>query len=167
MGSQLALGVDLGWVSQLESRGFCWVDEKQQKIDPIQVSKEMGADSIRLRVFVNPPGEGYDAVKECCPKCYVITHLAGVDDTGWCMPFLDNFFKQGGKTDILGFSYYPYWYQSKSDKGILSACLKDYATKYQKPVMIVEVGGEDAVPPKYQDIFGDNGNIRNRRKKGR
>lgn len=263
MGSQLALGVDLGWISQLESRGFCWVDEKQQKTDPIRASKEMGADSVRLRVFVNPPREafwekkdgsvcmlgfcdaqnvlktakrvkeqgmrlmidfhysdhfadpfyqdipqewasdddeeltkrvyqhtkdvlellteneiypewvqvgneinpglllprgdvkespgqlvrflnaGYDAVKECCPECQVITHLAGADDTKWCMPFLDSFFEQGGKTDILGFSYYPYWYQSKSDKEILAGCLKDYAGKYQKPVMIVEVGGED------------------------
>ncbi len=260
---KFAFGVDLGWVSQLEERGFRWADEQGNEIDPIQASKDMGADSVRLRVFVNPPEEsfwqknedtvcmlgfcdakgvletakrvkekhmrlmidfhysdvfadpdyqyipgewekdddekltqrvyqhtkdvllllkenniypewvqvgneinpgimiprgglaenpellvrflnaGYDAVKECFPGCQVITHLARVEHHDWCDPFLDNFFEQNGKTDILGFSYYPYWYQSKSDQEALCQCLKDYSAKYKKPVMVVEVGGED------------------------
>lgn len=260
---KFACGVDLGWISQLEDNGFCWVDAQGEKVDPIQASKDMGADSVRLRVFVDPPeggywqkdeqtvcmlgycdaqgvlntakrvkekgmrlmidfhysdvfadpvyqyipaawaedddeklagrvfrhtkevlsllkehdicpewvqvgneinpglmlprgglkenpealvtflNAGYDAVKACFPECQVITHLAGVDNKDWCVPFLENFFKQNGKTDILGFSYYPYWYQSKSDKAVLFQCLKDYADAYQKPVMVVEVGGED------------------------
>lgn len=264
MAQKFAFGVDLGWISQLEERGFRWVDEQNNEIDPIQASKNMGADSVRLRVFVDPPKEsfwrkdentvcmlghcdarsvlevskrvkeknmrlmidfhysdyfadpqyqdipkgwaaddyetlagrvykhtqevldllkdsgvypewvqvgneinpglmlpkcgleknpeelvmmlnaGYDAVKECFPDCQVITHLAGVDQQDWCEPFLKNFFKNNGKTDILGFSYYPYWYdQSNGEKADLFQCLRTYAEKYKKPVMIVEVGGED------------------------
>lgn len=259
-----AFGVDLSWVSQLEEKGFCWVDEQGKQVDPFQAAKDMGADSVRLRVFVNPPeggrwwkelestycmlghcdadgvleaakrvknlgmrlmidfhysdyfadptlqdipkewaeddreqlirrvyqhtkdvltllkendirpewvqvgneinpgvmipkgdlkehpedlvmylNAGYDAVKECLPECKVVTHLAGGENLEFCMPFLDNFFKYQGKTDILGFSYYPYWSRIQSSQELLARCLKEYAGRYQKPVMIVEVGGED------------------------
>lgn len=84
---------------------------------------------------------GYDAVKEISPGSKVITHLASVCNRSLCEPFLENFFKNGGKTDILGFSYYPYWEKFESDKDFLAGYLKFYSEKYQKPVMIVEVGG--------------------------
>lgn len=86
---------------------------------------------------------GYDAVKEVCPDCQVITHLAAVCNEDLCMPFWENFFAEHGKTDILGFSYYPYWEQFESDKDRLSEKLKKYSSLYHKPVMIVEVGGLD------------------------
>ncbi len=86
---------------------------------------------------------GYDAVKEVCPECKVITHLAMVCDDAQCVPFFRNFFLNGGKTDMLGFSYYPYWYGFKSDKDMLAEKLKKYAEEYHKPVMIVEVGAPD------------------------
>ena len=63
---------------------------------------------------------GYEAVKKVCPDCQVITHLASVCDDALCRPFLDNFFAENGKTDILGFSYYPYWEKFESDKDMLS-----------------------------------------------
>lgn len=86
---------------------------------------------------------GYDAVKEVCPQAQVITHLASVLSDDLCLPFLDNFFAENGKTDFLGFSYYPYWEKFVSDKDRLSQKLKEYANRYGKPVMIVEVGGPD------------------------
>ncbi len=256
-------GVDLGWASQLESMGYQWLDEKGRQKDLLAVSKELGVNAVRLRVFVDPPKEafwqkrenetcmlgfcdkgsilamaerikaqgmkfmlvfhysdhfadpefqdmpkawkgkrgeqlekqvaeytrevlkalrnhgvcpdwvqvgneinhgmlwpegslrknperlvwllnaGYEAVKEVCPDCRVITHLASVMDDTQCLPFLENFFARGGKTDILGFSYYPYWEKFESDKGKLTAKLKEYKRRYHKPVMIVEAGGLD------------------------
>lgn len=256
-------GVDLGWASQLEDMGYRWLNEAGEETDIIEASKEIGANAVRLRVFVNPPKEafwqkredercmlgfcdmknvlkmakrakaggmklmidfhysdhfadpvfqdlpkewegdtdrqletkvsehtkevlellvkhdiypewvqvgneinngmmwpkgglkespkqlvrflnaGYDAVKEVCPDCQVITHLAAVCDDTLCRPFLDNFFAENGKTDILGFSYYPYWEQFESDKDMLSEKLKKYSADYHKPVMITEVGGPD------------------------
>lgn len=274
---QLAYGVDLGWLGQLESRGVRWVEKtqdrrelpEQKEVDPLCALKELGADSVRLRVFVNPPKEafwtkkdgttcmlgfcdkesvmemskrvkaagmrlmidfhysdhfadpqyqdipaewekedadglrkkvyghtkevlellvqndaapdwvqvgneinpgillpagslkehpkelvsflnaGYEAVKECCPACQVITHLSCVNIREVCDPFLDTFFELGGKTDILGFSYYPYWYnmiqevRGKKPVELFYNPLIAYVQKYKKPVMIVEVGGPE------------------------
>ncbi len=260
---RMIYGVDLGWTSQLEAMGYHWMDERGGETDIFTASKELGANAVRLRVFVDPPKEavwqkrpdvrcllgfcdrngalamaerakaqgmrwmldfhysdhfadpefqdmpeawkgksgwelerlaaehtrnvmellrdhgvcpdwvqvgneinngmmrpagdlkkepeqlvrllnaGYDAVKEVCPDCRVITHLASVMDDVQCLPFLENFFARGGKTDILGFSYYPYWEKFESDSGKLAAKLKEYKKRYHKPVMIAEVGGLD------------------------
>ena len=53
------LGVDLGWVSQLESIGYRWVDDDGRQVDPIGAAKDLGANTVRLRVFVNPPEYGF------------------------------------------------------------------------------------------------------------
>ncbi len=260
---KMIYGVDLGWASQLETFGYRWIDEQGDETDIVALSKKMGANAVRLRVFVDPPKEGfwqkrenetcmlgfcdgegvlamaervkregmklmidfhysdhfadplfqdmpeawkedsgeelerrvaahtkevlhlltehgiypewvqvgneinngmmwprgslkeapkqlvgflnagYDAVKEICPDCRVITHLAAVMDDAQCMPFWENFFAEGGRTDILGFSYYPYWEQFDSDKDKLTDKLTGYSDRYHKPVMIVEVGGLD------------------------
>lgn len=263
MTENFALGVDLGWVTQLEQLGYRWIDDAGKTTDPIEACKNMGANAVRFRIFVNPPQEafwrkrenetcmlgfcdtksvveaakrvrdlgmdvmlgfhysdhfadpeiqdipeewkddnddaltervyrhtkeslllfkengveprwvqvgneinhgimwpkgrleeapdalvrflnaGYDAVKEVFPDCQVITHMAGVNNEEWCMPFLDNFFAKNGKTDIIGFSYYPYWMQFESDKDALLGWLTMYEQKFGRPVMIVEVGAED------------------------
>ena len=260
---KMIYGVDLGWATQLETMGYRWLNEAGKETDVIKASKELGANAVRLRVFVNPPkgafwqkseneicmlgfcdadhvlqmakrvknhkmklmidfhysnhfadpmyqdlpqewkhdtdqqlemkimnntedvlklfaehdiypewvqvgneinngliwprgnlqespkqlvrflNAGYNAVKNVCPNSQVITHLAAVCDDALCKPFLNNFFAEKGKTDILGFSYYPYWEQFESDKERLSEKLKEYSRIYHKPVMIVEVGGLD------------------------
>lgn len=86
---------------------------------------------------------GYDAVKECCPDCKVITHIAGPYKPDWCEPFLDNFFEKGGKTDVLGFSHYPYWFKVEQSAEFLLGYLSRYEQKYHKPVMVCEVGGPE------------------------
>lgn len=266
MRKKMVLGADLGWVSQLESRGIRWVDDDGNQIDPLQAVKNMGANTVRLRVFVNPPKEafwqkkegsvcmlgfadkesvlemakrvkdmdmdlmidfhysdhfadpqyqdipdawqaddaeglkervyshtkevltllgengispvwvqvgneinpgilhpygslkenpetlvkflnaGYEAAKECCPDCKVITHITGVYRPNWCDPFLENFFKNGGKTDVLGFSHYPYWFKVEQSAEFLLGHLMRYEERYHMPIMICEVGGpeEDA-----------------------
>lgn len=278
MSKHIAFGVDLGWVSQLEAEGVSWVDENNRKIDPIDALVDMGADSVRLRVFVNPPKEaywkkredetcmlgfcdaqgvlemskrvkakgltlmidfhysdhfadpqfqdipeawkkedneglkkcvyehtkevlslltqndiypewvqvgneinpglllpngskeapevmvsflnaGYEAVKECCPSCQVITHLAGIDNADWVAPFLDTFFSYGGKTDIIGFSHYPYWYKMMRGESAVTQDLQKnltkFAKKHQKPVMIVEVGGPENEEKETYDLLCD------------
>ncbi len=260
---KMIYGVDLGWVTQLEAMGYRWQNEVGEEKDIVEISRGLGVNAVRLRVFVNPPkgafwqkteneicmlgycdaenvlkmadrvtkqgmklmidfhysnhfadpmyqdlpqewrndtdrelerrvsdhtrevlklllehgirpdwvqtgneinnglmwprgnlrekpkqlvrflNAGYDAVKEVCPDCQVITHLAAVCDESLCRPFLDNFFTENGRTDILGFSYYPYWERFESDKDRLSEKLREYAGTYHKPVMIVETGGLD------------------------
>ncbi len=259
----IACGVDLGWVSQLESQGYSWIDEDGTRIDPILACKNKGANAVRLRVFVNPPPDaywqkgpdercmlgfcdvdhvlemagrvkemgrdlmldfhysdhfadpmiqdipaawkddsennllahlyshtadtlarfaewhleprwvqigneinngmmwpsaklqnnpdfliwclnaGYDAVKEFCPDTLVVTHLSAAHDESLCLPFLENFLSRDGKTDLFGFSYYPYWAQIPSDRNRLYEALANYHGLTGKPVLIAEVGGPD------------------------
>lgn len=64
MNNKFAYGVDLGWVSQLEAQGMGWIDDDGKKIDPIRAAREKGADSVRLRIFVNPPKDSYWTKKD-------------------------------------------------------------------------------------------------------
>lgn len=93
---------------------------------------------------------GYDAVKAVSPNSKVVTHLANLGNLGigssdftW---FLDNFINTyGGKTDVIGMSYYPYWIGGDDIEG-LSYNLYDISQKYGKEVMICETGGDEADP---------------------
>ncbi len=263
MRDDFAYGVDLGWVSQLEAEGYSWVGQDGNPIDPLEACKELGADSVRLRIFVNPPesaywmkretervmlgycdpqsvvdfskrikaagmrlmigfhysdhfadpeiqdipdawadatddelvelvyghtkevmtmfkeadifpewvqvgneinngimwpragrednpallvrclNAGYKAVKEISPESQVITHLAGSQMDDWCLPFIEVFLEQKGITDIMGFSYYPYWAKLPSDKAQLQSQLEKFGAMVGKPVMVVEVGEID------------------------
>lgn len=270
MTREFVYGVDLGWVSQLESQGICWIDGNGAKTDPIIALKTMGANAVRLRVFVDPPkeaywkkpekefegktiggeecmlgfcdqesvlemskrvkkqnmklmidfhysdhfadpvfqdipkaweydsfeelrkrvarhtrevlelltahdiypdwvqvgneidsgmllpvgsfdgdskrliaflNEGYETVKTCCPACSVVTHLTCGSDYHKCVRFFDTFFDGGGKTDIMGFSYYPYWVHMEHDERKLQDDMTRLVQKYRKPVMLSEIGG--------------------------
>lgn len=265
-------GVDLGWVNQFEARGIYWIDKNGNRTDPIQALKAMGANAVRLRVFVNPPKEaywhkyekrfegktfgnedcmlgfcdkesvlemakrvkaldmrlmidfhysdhfadpvyqdipkewandsfemlkervaqhtkevltlltvhaiypewiqvgnevnsgillpvgsisdapeqftallntGYDSVKVCCPDSQVVTHISGGMDFDKCAKFFETFFQYGGKTDIMGFSYYPYWEQAQHEEEKLRRDMEAFAAKYQKPVMLSEIGSPE------------------------
>ena len=267
-----AYGVDVSWVSQLESQGVYWIDREGEKADPIALLKDMGADAVRLRVFVNPPKDGfwhkpgkefagmtfepeecmlgfcdkdsmlelakrakaldmrlmvdfhysdhfadpvyqdipeewendsyeqlvdrvvqhtkevldllkandicpewvqvgnelntglllpvgstrknptqlvgllnagYKVVKECYPECKVVTHVSGGNDYKLCTSFFDVFFENGGITDIMGFSYYPYWMKIEHDEQKLHDDMTNLSAKYQKPLMLSEIGGPE------------------------
>lgn len=97
-------------------------------------------DFAQLTRYLN---SGYDAVKSVSPSSKVITHLthgAGVSHYNW---FFDNFITQnGGKTDVIGLSYYPYW---TGENNIEQVALNLYnmASKFGKEVMICETGEEE------------------------
>jgi arabinogalactan endo-1,4-beta-galactosidase len=90
---------------------------------------------------------GYDAVKEVCPDALVIVHLdSGNDQTRYDRMFgiLD---ANGGKYDMIGMSLYPYWAEQEGQEGgwekVADDCIanvKYLKQKYNKPVMICEIG---------------------------
>lgn len=86
---------------------------------------------------------GYDAVKAVSPNTKVVTHLASVSSDavveGNFTWFFDNFAKYGGKTDVIGMSYYPYW--TRADIDGVTYTLSNLAHLYDKEVMICETGG--------------------------
>jgi len=94
--------------------------------------------------------KGYDAIKAVSPHSKVILHLDRGNDSKRFTTWFDNARKNGAKYDVIGLSYYPWWLDGKPDytKSIddLDNNLINLAARYQKEVMVVEVGGEDTQP---------------------
>jgi arabinogalactan endo-1,4-beta-galactosidase len=49
-----AKGADISWLTQMESSGYSFYDSTGTKMDCMQILKNLGFNSIRLRAWVNP-----------------------------------------------------------------------------------------------------------------
>jgi len=49
-----AKGADVGWLTQLEGLGYTYVDETNTQLSALQILKNHGVNTIRIRTFVNP-----------------------------------------------------------------------------------------------------------------
>jgi arabinogalactan endo-1,4-beta-galactosidase len=87
--------------------------------------------------------KGYDACKAIDSSIQVIVHIDQGNDNARFRWFFDLAVANGLHFDIIGASYYPYWLGSDYTATIaaLQNNLKDMVSRYQKPVMVVEVGG--------------------------
>ena len=52
--NSFAKGADVGWLPQMEATGYRFYDTDGKEKDCLQLLKERGMNTIRLRVFVNP-----------------------------------------------------------------------------------------------------------------
>ena len=88
--------------------------------------------------------KGYDATKAIDSKIKVIVHLDEGNKNDKFRWFFDKALANNVKYDVIGMSYYPYWLKSDYKASItdLENNLKDMASRYNKEVMIVEVGGD-------------------------
>ncbi|NHM06614.1 cellulase family glycosylhydrolase [Flavobacterium sp. CYK-4] len=60
-------GADVGWLPQMEATGYRFYDTDGQEKDCLQLLKDRGINTIRLRVFVNPsddPASGHCGKEE-------------------------------------------------------------------------------------------------------
>jgi len=48
------VGADVGWMTQLESMGYTWTDTTGASGSALQILKNHGVNTIRIRTFVNP-----------------------------------------------------------------------------------------------------------------
>jgi arabinogalactan endo-1,4-beta-galactosidase len=89
--------------------------------------------------------KGYDAAKAVDSSIKVVIHLESGNDNSKFRWFFDNATSKGVRYDIIGMSYYPYWIGSDYTATInnLGNNLNDMAARYDKDVMVVEVGGID------------------------
>lgn len=89
--------------------------------------------------------KGYDAVKAVDKKIKVIVHVDEGNNNAKFRKFFDNATEQKVRYDVIGLSYYPYWIKKDYTETIadLEFNLNDMAKRYNKEVMVVEVGGED------------------------
>jgi len=83
---------------------------------------------------------GYDATKAVYPAAQVIVHLANGDKNAQFRWFFDSLKAAGGKWDVTGMSHYPPPADWLSYNRQISANMRDMAGRYNKPVMICEVG---------------------------
>ena len=94
--------------------------------------------------------KGYDAVKSVSPSSKIILHVDQGNNNERFRWWFDNAEKHGAKYDIIGMSFYPWWLEGKPDyKEVIDDLgnnLSDMANRYNKDVMVVEVGGEDSKP---------------------
>ena len=100
---------------------------------------------------------GYDAVKAVSPDTRVIIHLDEGNNNGKFRSWFDNAVKYGAKFDIIGLSYYPWWLTGHPDYSLsiddLGNNMNDMVSRYNKDVMVVEVGGEDSQPQNTYDLL--------------
>ncbi len=52
--STFAKGADVGWLPQMEATGYKFYDADGKEKDCLQLLKDRGMNSVRLRVWVNP-----------------------------------------------------------------------------------------------------------------
>ena len=48
------VGADVGWLTQLQSTGYTWTDTTGASGNALQILKNHGVNTIRIRTFVNP-----------------------------------------------------------------------------------------------------------------
>lgn len=51
---QFAKGADVSWISEMESSGYVWYNDNGTQEDLLQILKEHGMNTIRLRLWMNP-----------------------------------------------------------------------------------------------------------------
>jgi len=89
--------------------------------------------------------KGYEATKAVDKKIKVIVHLDEGNNSKKFRWFFDNAKANNVKYDVIGLSYYPFWIKTDYKENIadLANNLNDMAARYDKEVMVVEVGGVD------------------------
>ena len=89
--------------------------------------------------------KGYEATKAVNAKIKVIVHVDEGNNNEKFRWFFDKATEHQVKYDVIGLSYYPFWIKKDYSETIadLQNNLNDMASRYQKEVMVVEVGGVD------------------------
>lgn len=89
--------------------------------------------------------KGYEATKAVNAKIKVIVHVDEGNNNEKFRWFFDKATEHQVKYDVIGLSYYPFWIKKDYSETIadLQKNLNDMASRYQKEVMVVEVGGVD------------------------
>ena len=99
-----------------------------------------GKASTNMSNFAQLINTGYDAVKTASPTSKVIVHISNGHDNSLFRWIFDGLKNNGGKWDVIGMSLYP---NAGNWSGMNSQCLinmNDMVARYNKEIMIVEVG---------------------------
>lgn len=101
---------------------------------------EDGKASVNMANYAALNNAGYDAVKTVFPDSKVIVHLQNGQDNSLFRWLFDGLKNNGGKWDVVGMSLYPSPENWKEYNTSIVANMNDMISRYQKEVMICEVG---------------------------
>lgn len=98
---------------------------------------------------------GHDAVKQVLPQALTLIHLAEGDKTDFCLNYFGQLQKYNCRYDMIGLSYYPWWLKVDNREiiGDLERTLHVLPERYDKDIMVVEVGGEDIKEQESYDLL--------------
>lgn len=91
----------------------------------------------QLIALLNAAASGVRAALAPGEQVLIMLHLDSGGNNATCRWFLDQIVAAEFPFDLIGLSYYPWWH---GDLAGLSANLADLATRYAKPLVIVETG---------------------------
>ena len=99
-----------------------------------------GKASTNMANFAALVNKGYDAVKAVDAAIKVIVHISNGHDNSLFRWIFDGLKNNGGKWDVIGMSLYP---DPSNWSAMNTQCLanmNDMVSRYDKPVMVTEVG---------------------------
>jgi arabinogalactan endo-1,4-beta-galactosidase len=99
-----------------------------------------GRASTNMAAFAQLVNSGYDAVKSVFPSAKVIVHLSNGNDNSLYRWMFDGLTANGARYDIIGMSLYPSTTNWASMNQLLLVNMNDMISRYNKDVMVVEVG---------------------------
>jgi arabinogalactan endo-1,4-beta-galactosidase/N-acetylneuraminic acid mutarotase len=114
----------------------------------------VGATTVNGNDFTHVTGlinQGYAAVKAASKSTQVIIHIAGISNLADFEWFFDGLTAASAKFDVIGASYY----DGPSNITTVASNLNTLAARYNKPVMICEIGYRYSDPTTaYTDVHG-------------
>ena len=99
-----------------------------------------GKASTNMANFAQLVNAGYDAVKSVFPSAKVIVHVSNGFDNSLFRWLFDGLKNNGGKFDVIGMSLYPSPSNWQSFNTQCLTNMNDMVIRYNKEVMVVEVG---------------------------
>ena len=100
----------------------------------------MGKASVSMSNYAALIQAGYQAVKAIDNKIQVVVHLSNGYDNNLFRWNLDGLRQYGAEWDIIGLSLYPTATDWQSRNQECLSNITDLITRYQKPIMICEIG---------------------------
>lgn len=114
-----------------------------------------GKASTNMSQFAQLVNTGYDAVKTVFPSAKVIVHLSNGYDNNLFRWLFDGLKNNGAKWDVIGMSLYPTPANWASLNANCLANMNDMVDRYNKEVMVVEVGMSWDQPAACQSFLED------------
>jgi arabinogalactan endo-1,4-beta-galactosidase len=127
-------------LSELKNNGVTpeWVQVGNETNDGMLWPE--GRASTNMNQFAQFINAGYDAVKSIFPAAKVIVHVSNGYDNSLFRWLFDGLKNNGGKWDVIGMSLYPTPGNWATLNASCLANMNDMVDRYDKEVMVVEVG---------------------------